>query len=585
MSEEIVNNSDVLSIEEISRRHFLKVGVAGLSVLSSHSGYAKENESSGFLPFNELAIQQASGLRLAEGFKYKTLCAFGDPLHAGMKAYDPKSLSGEEQKKRFGAACDFIHVFEQSDDKAILCFNNEFPELGGHPDRAEREQAAYHSVGVSIAAIKRDGRDEWKIDFLSQLNRRVTPSSKALITGPAAGHERMKSKASPDGIRTAGTLGNCAGGYTPWGTYLTAEENVQQYFSGEIKGHKEEENFKRFGMNDNGNFFARLDPRFDLNSGYQSALHFGMVVEIDPLEPNEPIKKHSMLGRCRHECAKVRVNKEGYIEVYTSDDQGFEYIYKFISAEKYKEGDRQHNKTLLEAGVLHVAKFAEDGKMAWLPMIFGEGKLTKEHGFNSQADVQIDSRKAADLLGATPMDRPEDIDIDPKTGNIFFFMTGNRARSRDKLNSANPIEMGAGHIIELNDQGTQGKWNFFVICGKFSGDPVNSTFTQETSLSGCFVYPDNGAFDRDGELWVCSDGYSFPGFTDGLWHCEKKDDRVISRRFATPPKAAEFTGPYFLKNSKELFLSVQHPATNPSGSFPDFNHLKARSAVVVISRD
>ena len=337
-------------------------------------------------------------------------------------------------------------------------------------------------------------------------------------------------------------------------------------------------------MVEKGNFFAEIDPRFNLDGDQDSALHFGMVVEIDPQEPGEPIKKHSMLGRCKHECAKVRVGEDGHVEVYTSDDQAFEYIYKFVSEKKYKEGDRKHNKTLLESGVLHVAKFLEDGSMQWLPLIFDQGPLTKKNGFYSQADVQLDSRKAADLLGATPMDRPEDIDINPKTGNIFFFMTGNRARKSDQLNAANKVERGAGHIIELNDKGSGGQWSFFVICGKFTMDAYNSTFTAPTSMDGRFVYPDNGAFDQGGELWICSDGYSFPGATDGLWHCMKTEAGAVSKRFATPPKAAEFTGPYFMKKTEELFLSVQHPASHPRGSFPDYNHLPARSGVVAIRR-
>jgi uncharacterized protein len=583
MNEERVNKSSVLSMQEISRRHFLKIATISLSTFNA-SLLANEVPRKGFLPFEELPARQASGLRLAEGFIYKNLCAFGDPLKEGLRSYDPKELNGEQQKMRMGGACDFLHVFEESDNKAIICINNEFPEFGAHPNPKARLKAAYHSVGVSIAQITRSEKGDWGIDLSSPVNRRVTPSSKAIITGPAAAHDRMKSKASPDGIQSAGTLGNCAGGYTPWGTYLSAEENIQQYFSGQIKGHKEEEHFRRFGMMAKGNFFSKIDPRFDLNNESQSALHFGMVVEIDPYEPNEPIKKHSMLGRCKHECAKVRLRKDGHVEVYTSDDQVFEYLYKFVSKKKYKEGDRQHNKTLLESGILHVAKFEENGSMKWLPMIHGQGLLTSKNGFNSQADVQIDSRKAADLLEATPMDRPEDIDIHPHTGNVFFFMTGNGERSSKELNAANKVEQGAGHIIELNDQGQGGEWSFYTICGKFSGDPSNSTFSSSTTLPGCFVYPDNGAFDQNGELWVCSDGYGFPGFTDGLWHCKKTPEGTMSKRFATPPKAAEFTGPYFLKKREELFLSVQHPATNSSGSFPDFNHLPARSAVVVIHK-
>ena len=575
----------------MSRRLMLKLSSVGLGALTVNTNaFSKTPSKNSYLNFEEVGTEQSADLKLAQGFSYKSLIAFGDPLESGMLPYDSSKLSGAEQQKRFGGSCDYTHFFKDPKDasKGILCVNNESPEFGTHPDRKEREKAAYYSVGCSIVSLKKDSVGQWQVDLDSKLNRKITPATPAIITGPAAGSDRLKNTFSKDGIKSAGTIGNCAGGNTPWGTYLTAEENIQGYFSGDASKHPEKENMKRFGMKGRNHFFHKIDKRFNLQSDAQSPLHFGWVVEIDPLSPDEPIKKHTMLGRAKHECAEMTIDKNGHAVVYTSDDQAFEYIYKFVSKNIYKEGDREHNKRLLEEGVLYVAKFADDYTLEWLPLIFGKGPLVKSKGFSSQGDVLLDTRKAADLLGATPMDRPEDIAVNSKTGKVYFFMTGNRSRKQDQLNSANKVVRGSGHIIEVseNHHENKAKWNFLVICGQDLADNKSSQFHESTSPSGRFVYPDNGAFDSYGELWVCSDGYGFPGFSDGLWHCSISGKRGLTRRLATAPKKAEFTGPCFTDDGKDLFLAVQHPGTYPNGSFPDFKKgHKARSAVVVINRN
>jgi secreted PhoX family phosphatase len=576
------------SFKEINRRSALKISAAGLSAAAiSCSAQQQPKKNTSFLPFKEIDSIQTADIRLADGFKYESIVSFGDPLKNGIAPYDPKKLSAEEQQFRFGGNCDYIHFFEDKKDssKGIICVNNESPEYGQHPDKKEREKAAYYSVGCSIAAlVKRNGR--WQVDLNSFINRRITPDTKAVITGPAAGNNRLKSSASPDGIISAGTLGNCAGGFTPWGTYLTAEENIQSYFTGDTKKHKESKNMKRFGMSGKNHFFHKVSKRFNLNSDAQSPLHYGWVVEIDPYNPDEPIKKHSLLGRAKHECATTTIDKNGHIVVYTSDDQTFEYIYKFVSAKKYKEGDRAHNKTLLESGTLYAARFNKDGSLGWQPLIHGKNGLTKENGFASQGDILLDTRSAADKVGATPMDRPEDIAIHPKTGKVYFFMTGNRSRKGDRLNAANKVAQGSGHVIEMSadHHSEKNQWNFLLICGKHLADNENASFHSNTSQSGRFVYPDNGSFDSEGNMWICSDGYGFPGFSDGLWHCQIDGSRALTTRMATAPLRAEFTGPCFTSDGKDLFLAVQHPGTGKSGGFPEFNGKRARSTVVIISR-
>lgn len=573
---------------KMNRRAMLKIGAAGLSTMAVSTKAQTKKGTSPFLPFSEANVNQGADIKLAEGFKYESIISFGDALKPDMKAFDPKKLSGKEQQNRFGGAADFTHFFQDDKDpnKGILCVNNEFPEYGEHPDKKERELAAYYSVGCSVVALKKKG-NSWIVDIHSPLNKKITPATKAVITGPAAGNERLKNLSSPDGIQSAGTLGNCAGGFTPWGTYLTCEENIQGYFSGNADKHPESDNFRRFGLKGKGNFFSKYDKRFDLQSDSQSPLHFGWVVEIDPFSPDAPIRKHSLLGRAKHECAEMTIDKNGHAVVYTSDDQAFEYLYKFVSKEKYIKGNREHNLKLLEAGTLYAAHFKEDGTMKWLPLVYGQGPLTVKNGFKSQGDLLLDTRSAADAVGATPMDRPEDISVNPKNGKVYFLMTGNKSRKPDQLNSANKVVRGSGHIIELSadHHSETAKWDFLIICGQDLADDTNSKFHPDTSFPGRFVYPDNSTFDPDGEFWICSDGYGFPGFSDGLWHCEIEGKRGLSRRLATAPQGSEFTGPCFTQDGKNLFLSVQHPKSFPNGSFPDFNHLKARSGVVIITKD
>lgn len=574
---------------KMSRRLMMQLSAAAVVAGCKSAAETSVPKENAFSSFEEIGIKQTSDIQLAQGFTYKKVIAFGDPLKEGMSSFDSSKLTGEEQKYRFGGSCDFTHFFESSRDgsSGILCVNNEFPEYSTNPNRKEREKAAYYSVGCSIASLKKDPKGNWQVDLSSKLNRRITPDTPAIITGPAAGSERLKSAFSKDGIKSAGTMGNCAGGFTPWGTYLTAEENIQNYFSGDVSKHPEKENMKRFGMTGRKHFFKNVDKRFDLNSDHQSPLHFGWVVEIDPQSPDEPIKKHSMLGRAKHECAMMTIDKNGHAVVYTSDDQAFEYIYKFVSKGKYIEGNRKHNKTLLEEGTLYAAQFSENGKMVWLPLLYGRGPLVEKNGFKSQGDVLLDTRKAADLVGATPMDRPEDIAIHPTSGKVYFFMTGNRSRSADKVNVANNVPKGGGHIIEMsaNHHEDTANWDFLVICGQNIVDSEHSKFHPETSHAGRFVYPDNGCFDIEGNMWICSDGYGFPGFSDGLWYCDISGKRGYSKRMATAPVKSEFTGPYFTKDGSGLFLAVQHPGSVPNGSFPDFDGQKSRSTVVFISRE
>ena len=259
------------------------------------------------------------------------------------------------------------------------------------------------------------------------------------LDGPAAGHARLKTSADPTGLSVFGTFNNCAGGNTPWGTYLTTEENFHGYFwtdaklpdgKPNLRGHggTEAKSYARYRIPSNWYSWGRYDPRFNIDTEKNEPNRFGWVVEIDPTDPTSTPVKHTALGRFSHEGAECIVNGDGRVVIYSGDDGRFEYIYRFVSRDRYRPDDRAHNMRLLSEGTLSVARFNDDGSLDWLPLVFGEGPLTPENGFHSQADVMIDARIAGDLLKATPMDRPEDVQPSPVSGKIYAMLTNNSQR-------------------------------------------------------------------------------------------------------------------------------------------------------------
>jgi secreted PhoX family phosphatase len=425
------------------------------------------------------------------------------------------------------------------------------------------------------------------------------------ITGPAASHWRLRTAADPTGSRVLGMINNCAGGVTPWSTWLSCEENFHGYFGGSLpEGYAEAASYGRYGLGTPFYGWGRFYERFDLRKEPNEPNRFGWVVEIDPFDPSSVPKKRTALGRTKHEGAAGIVNGDGRYVIYLGDDERFEYVYKFVSEGRIDGANRAANLALLDHGTLYAAKYHTDGTGEWLPLAHGRGPLTSENGFGSQADVLIETRRAADVLGATKMDRPEDIEANPKTNRVYVMLTNNAGRKADQVDAANPRANNAfGHIVEMqppdgDHAATAFTWEVLVRCGDPSVAAVGATFSSETTRDGWFGMPDNCTIDSQGRLWIATDGNSAKrtGRADGLWALETEGaSRGTSRHFFRVPIGAELCGPVFTPNDESLFVAVQHPGEREDGQdssfekpltrWPDFQDgVPARPSVVVITK-
>jgi hypothetical protein len=554
-------------------------------------------------------------LVVAEGYVASVIAAWGEPVGVlgNMPAWKPDgSNTAAEQAVQMGMHHDGLDYFPLAGSSArgLLAMNHEYTDdgllhVGGfanmNAEKVKKSQAAH---GLSVIEVELKG-DQWQMVRPSRYARRFPMDQPFEVRGPAAGHALMKTAADPAGTRVLGTLNNCASSKTPWGTYLSGEENFMFYFGG---GENIPEHHRRWGMRKEGFYrWEKFDERFDAANNPNEPNRFGWVVEVDPYDPTSTPVKRTALGRAAHEGAWIAVTKDGRAVVYSGEDARFEYIYKFVSRDKIQPGGAKANATLLDHGTLYVARFGADGTGQWLPLAAGQGPLTAANGFADQGEVLIKSRQASDLLGGTKMDRPEWLTIDPLNGWVYCTLTNNSSRGQPGfpgVDAANPRANNAfGQIIRWQEDrdfdATTFRWNHLVL----AGDPANERAEAKGNIVGdLYACPDGLAFDARGVLWIQTDAHATQMYKGELKNvgnnqmlaCDVRTGQT--RRFLTGPTNCEITGCAFTPDGRTVFINVQHPGETPSdrsdpaepakySNWPDYRPGgRPRSATVVIRK-
>lgn len=653
-----------------SRRAFMgsAVATAVAAALPGRLTLAATPSESAFSSWIEPSAKDE--LILAEGLKHDLLLRWGDSLRNSKEDLDPRTLQDldwldegalDRAEHSFGFNNDAIAFFPVApgvNDRGVLCVNHEYVNLemafAGFSARSrerlqqreallEKDPALYRRMvrytqamhGVSVFGVTRTAAG-WRVDRDGPFTRRITAYTPMEICGAARGDALMKTREDPTGTRALGTFANCAGGKTPWGTYLTAEENIQDYF-----GHAREwaeSNAEPAIRSAHARWPLRevslsgwdaVESRFDVRKEPNEALRCGWIVEIDPTDPASTPKKRTSLGRFCHEGANTILTKDGRVAAYMGDDAKFEYVYKFVTRGKFNPDDRRANLDLLDEGTLYVARYDADGRGEWLPLVHDEnGPLNSRAGFRNQAEVVIKARAAADVLGATPMDRPEDVEPSPLTGRIYVACTKNNDRADGEIvkefggrkinvapNSANPRVLNDfGHIVEMTEDDEDAaslrfSWNIFLLAGN-PRDPdsrfltrydevTTSTHARTTTYYAGYdkrealspiCCPDNLGFDPTGRLWIVTDSDRDLNANDGCYVVPTRGaQRGLLRQVVSAPTGAEVCGCEFTPDGTTLFLAIQHPGeggtlAEPRSHWPDGGELPPRSGLIAVSR-
>ncbi|MEM8975668.1 MAG: PhoX family phosphatase [Pseudomonadota bacterium] len=603
---------DAVVEQAISRRTVLSgalkfgSGAFLLATLPPLAACSSERDAFGF---DAVPASTADTVTVPNGFTWQIVVKWGDPLWSKGPEFDQATRgTAESQALAFGDNNDGMSLFAHN-GRSILAVNNEYANPGiafGNraskwPETEDDVQKGKAAHGVSIFEVKRDG-DKWAVVKDSSFNRRITAESPMELTGPAAGHDLLKTKADATGTKSLGTWNNCGNGRTPWGTYLACEENFNGYFSSSDKDLDIPKELKRYGIRhkDWGYSWGKYDERFDISKNPNEPNRAGYVVEIDPLDPSSTPKKRTGLGRFKHENAEVVVAGNGKIVVYMGDDERGEYLYRFVSDDVYAVGG--DTSTLLNKGKLFAAKFNADGSGEWLEL------SPSAAGMASQAEVCVHTRMAASAVKATTMDRPEWVASHPGKAEVYCALTNNKNRGVKPNKGGDETPVGGPNPRKANKYGQIVRWrpdnadhtsnaftwDLFVLAGNpvVHNEPGDlKSGSKNVNAGNFFNSPDGLIFDSNGMLWIQTDGkYSNKGDFEGMGNNQMLvgDPQTGEiRRFLVGPNECEVTGMTFSPDRRTIFVGIQHPGEKAKGNshFPDGGDAVPRSCVIAITRD
>jgi uncharacterized protein len=652
------NDSKNESFEQVlearlSRRSFVGGGLAtaaGLSLGGASALLKAVPASAGQRPrkllgFAGIPVSTTDTVAVPKGYTAEVLIAWGDPVSNGPEFAPDASNSAEDQAKQWGMHNDGLVYFPiDGSHHGLIAQNNEYADEGlMFPDGvanwdAEKTNKSLNAHGVSIIEIKR-GRghhhprwrskwsqkeSDWHVVRRSKYARRITGQTPMRIGGPAAGDDRLKTIDDSTGKRVLGSLNNCAMGFTPWGTYLSCEENFNGYFFRTTSPDSRTALEKRYNIapSNSGLRWHTTHARFNADLYANEANRFGWVVEIDPFDATSTPVKRTALGRLKHEGAWVQETKKGKVVVYMGDDERNEYIYRYVSNLPWRVA-RRRGINPLNDGILYVAKFKDDGTGEWLPLTPDNPALV---GW-TLSDILINTRGAADAVGATMMDRPEWIDTFPESLTAIATLTNNNRRgsnppssnnpdgttvagsARPPVDEANPRAINVyGHIItwtyERDFSEPDFTWDVFTLAGDPAVPAHGSTITGDKfgSPDGIYVAP-------SGRLWIQTDvststidAGDYAGFGNNQMLCADPATKEV-RRFLVGPRQCEITGVFVTPDERTMFVGIQHPGETPDlpsssdsrndpanpkaySSWPDGDEGgRPRSACVVITKD
>lgn len=652
---------DSILEKRMSRRDAIKGGAA-MAALTMFSGFgltgcdddnntapaasstASVADTTLKLGFDSIPGSLTDSIAVAAGYTAQVLAPWGTPLNNNAAAWkNDGTNTSADQANAVGMHHDGMHYFplNGSSEDGLLCINHEYIDRNALHADSETRNAEYvrkqiNAHGVSVVRVQlKDG--EWKVVDNDYYNRRFTAASPMKLSGPVAQTSHTVTPYSNDGDMTRGTINNCGNGYTPWGTYLTCEENWPGYFvaeeatqtadqkrigmttptSGWYKWHdqagdstEQRGEFARFNVTPDSTKTAKDDWRNEANG-------YGYIVEIDPYDPTTLPTKRTAMGRFRHEgvvFGKLEAGKP--MVFYSGHDARFEYLYKFVSSANWDPADANPVDRLatgakyMDKGTLYVARFDEKGNGAWLPLTLSSATTTGgtlADTFASEAEIIINTAGAADLVGATPMDRPEWTAVDPVTGSVYLTLTNNTKRTTT-VNAANPrLNNKFGHIVRWDDDATDPTkftWDIFVF-----GSPENGD--AETNLSGLgelnqFASPDGLVFDSRGIMWIQTDNGAseVTSYTNdqmlavipsnlktegGDYQTINKDNQSELRRFFVGPNGCEVTGLAITPDQTTFFINIQHPGNWPAYNTTDATKatgstVRPRAATVVVRK-